>query len=110
MSDESLRINYKNFTPSFEDKATVLSSMRDIEYAAPSDSTITLDMKKTWAGYFAQCRVVSGVGVFSAHHETNDFHGVINRVEHQINEQLSAWKATRFATNNPLRQPLTTAS
>ena len=46
MSYDCLKIQYQNFSPELEEKKLILEVMRKVEFSAPSDSLIQLDLKK----------------------------------------------------------------
>jgi len=110
MSTDNVKISFDGFVPKFEEKIRISEVMRKIEYDSPSDSTIQLDIRKTWAGYYGSCRVVSGVGIFRAETELKTLEQLIAAIEEKIFENLNIWKSSRFPSEKTSGHGIASAS
>ena len=100
MNNDNVKIEYDGFVPKNEEKSLTSEVMRKIEYDSPSDSTIQYKLQKTWAGYRGHCRIVSGVGVFTAEKESKTIEALTAAIEKKIYEHLKIWKSNRFKSND----------
>ena len=97
MIDQYLKIQFANFTPSFQDRGLIFKVMREIEYSAPSDSSVQLEVRKTRGGFKGVCRVASQVGIFTADCEAESLNQLMSLIEKKIGVYLNTWKLNRFS-------------
>ncbi len=110
MSYDFLKIQYENFSPKWDQKQLALAVMRNIEFAAPSDSCVRFDVTKADQGYRGRCRVTSASGVFAAESEATSLEALVVDIEGVIHDQLNSWKATRFRNTSDPSPTLASAS
>lgn len=91
-----MQFEFIGFDPGHEFKKFILAVTEKMQFNAPSDSLISMALRKGTNAVKASCRVVSLAGVFVAEAVSDSPADAIRQIESKIKVQLDRWKRLRF--------------
>lgn len=96
MRSDGMQFEFLGFDPEYEVKKFISSVAEQLQFSAPSDSSIKFACEQGARAFRASCRICSQAGEFVADAVGETPARAIGKIERKIKQQLEDWKQRRF--------------
>ena len=90
-------VDFSGFEPSSEVKSLAKKILWKVEADSPSNAAQQIHLSKKRGGFFAEIKISSEAGIFSAHTENQFAEKALKDLHSKIDLKLTAWKKNRVA-------------
>jgi ribosome-associated translation inhibitor RaiA len=97
LGDSSINLHFEGFEPEYELAHLISDSVERLRLSAPSDSVMSVVIRKSKGLIQASCRIASRAGIFVAETVSDSPLRAIHKIENKIETQLDEWKRRRFS-------------